>query len=857
MKRLISAICIFAMLFQPIIRAETAENTNVYNLVYDLGILAEETSVSDNITYDEIARAALVITAGGAVESEDYLALAKDSGLVKETAEGNVNAEDAVKILLRSAGYISADLQMENAMFKMSAGNSITKGVIFKDRSTVRVSEVCKMIENLLEEDTLRYNGTAYVESGDTVLEDNFKINKKDGILYPGTMRKLHSSKVIIGTSTYTTKKDFSEYAGKMVRAYIDNDGNVVSVTDKHHDNREFIISANDIVTVGTQSISIYDENRRIKELHIRPGATEVYNGEICNFKSSDLKISNGFISLIQHPGSNMYDVVIIKQYDIMVVGGVGNGVAYDYHANGANIRLEGSNLEVTLTFEGKTAQISDIQRYDVLFIMYTKDKQRLWVEIVRNSASGTISELSDEHIKVGRRSYPLSSYFKQYSEKPVLGEEIDLILDSAGFAVAIKKGLNVNSQYAYFMGLYPSSNDDVYRIRLLTEDGTIKKMEFRDKVTVDGRVLKNDGSRIGDFVDSFKKLVEVSTAGVRTVRNVNDYVYQLVIYSTDSEGKIKKIDTAVENPEEAGNEDQLIYNESINKNARYKAYPMQFVDRFGMSGKFTKVFYVPAFDNVFDEFGNLDLAKRRAATLKDYEVATPGILTNDEDDAIVAAYNITRGGVASAVVLYNENVGAAREFTDKSAGLFILAKKNLVLNSDQETCYELQGFLNGEEVTYYMNMDDYGRYEGSGSNPPFVEPQVNDIMQIKADKDNNVVNYSTRYRPEGNINFYGNVGNDLWSEFGNYSAYVYDQDEYGIVTVSDVNTRANERIIMKSALGNVMIYDMFNHTVRKGTADDVISYVASSHNASKIYVRGSYGVIGTMIVFVNEEGDQ
>ena len=240
MKKLISAVCIFMLLFQYVISAETAADESRYDLVYDLGILTEETSVSDNVTYDEIERAALVIASGEPVNSDDCLTPAKDAGLVKEAAEGTVKAEDAVKILLRSAGYINADAEVENQLFKMSAGSGITKGVVFKDRNAVKVSEVCKMIENLMEEDTLKYNGTGYAQSGETVLEDKFNISKKDGILYPGIMYKLHSSKIIIGADTYTAEKDFSEYAGKTVRAYIDDDGKVVSVTDKYHDNREY-----------------------------------------------------------------------------------------------------------------------------------------------------------------------------------------------------------------------------------------------------------------------------------------------------------------------------------------------------------------------------------------------------------------------------------------------------------------------------------------------------------------------------------------------------------------------------------------------------------------------------------------
>ena len=40
------------------------------------------------------------------------------------------------------------------------------------------------------------------------------------------------------------------------------------------------------------------------------------------------------------------------------------------------------------------------------------------------------------------------------------------------------------------------------------------------------------------------------------------------------------------------------------------------------------------------------------------------------------------------------------------------------------------------------------------------------------------------------------------------------------------------------------------------GSVNDVVSYADSEYNASRVFMRGSYGVIQEMIIFVNEEGE-
>ncbi len=869
MKRLICIICVIALMSQVLVLTSASAasmNADKYNLIFDIGILGENIVGTDILTYENLAKAAVSIATGSPFSGDDALKTAKDIKLIKEdTAAGKVSLDTAVKVILRSAGYINDDANMETQMMSGKRA-AVLKGVSVADSNGITMGEFAVLVLNALDTETIRYNGvSSYENSGKTVIEERFKLKKIQGTLFSGLMMNLNKDRVVIDNVTYRAQKNFDRYAGKTVTAYLNKDDEVVSVTDAYYNNLEYIISANDIISVYNCGVEIYDVNGNNTRLDISSSAVEIYNGMVCPFSYNDMNIANGFIRLIKGSGADKYNVVIIEEYNIMVAGGVSNGVIYDYNSNGANVNLNKAGLKLQIKMNNKEAAISDIEECDVLYIMYSKNRELLTIQIVRNTIRGTVELVSDDYVKIGRKNYGISAYYKQYSSKLEVGKEAELILDSAGFIVSVKRSVNVDAQYGYFMGLGQNKGIDTsFFMRLMTESGTISKLKIRSRVTVNGKTVKNDGVLNGDLDKAFKVLTEFDVYGTKTVRNVNDYVYQLIIYSTNSDGEIISIDTAEEAADEINNENQLTYDAFLDGETYanttggriiYKSGPKQFVDRFGISGEFTKCFYVPAYDNVFDAYGDVNMSRRREADPDDYTLTSPdAVFVNDQQDALIGAYNITKGGVAAVCVIYNKDIGADPAFKDDALDIFILSDLGIGINSDGEECYQLTGYLKGNEVTYYMDKEDYGRSEGpAGSTLVYVEPQAGDIMQIKADVDGNVLRYSTRYRLSTDTDYYATLGNSPWREYGAYSAYIYDQDKYGIVTVEDTTTLSNKRTFMKDAVSSTYIMRKTRndkYIVEKGTVNDGLSYVSSGNSASKVFVRGTWGVINTMIIF-------
>ena len=411
-------------------------------------------------------------------------------------------------------------------------------------------------------------------------------------------------------------------------------------------------------------------------------------------------------------------------------------------------------------------------------------------------------------------------------------------------------------NRYGYFMGLFRGEikKGDSYKgywIRLLNDEGKIESIKLRDKLKINDKSVKNTGSVNDDIEKTFKTLIERDEASGRvTERAVNDYVYQLITYRTDSEGDISCIDTAIKEDSKA-DEDQLTFDCHMEADKKYKSDSAQFVDGIGLLSGVTVIFRVPSTDNDFDASGNLDTAKRaKARKDKHYELASTGYIGNDQT-VTADAYDVTKGGLAKAFVLYNTDLDSGDTFRDTGMPLFVVTKVAFGVDTEEESCYMLEGYENAKKKTYYIKKDEFGKNEGD----VFVEPKVHDIMQIKADADGNVISYTTRYNGKDNINYYPKVGNEDWRQHGFINGFVYDKDEYGIRTVLNVSTKENERIIMNKGIKNIFLYDMEEKEMTVGSINDLVSYKDSRYKPSRFYASTNYGVVRTLIVYINEEG--
>ena len=852
MKKIIHILIICALLFSivqtPYSYASEGSGEE-YALLTNLGIIKPGTDkFNELLTVEDFARMIVMLNNNGnKVGNTDFVQFAKDIGFIDDSTKAPFSRNTVAATLIKSVYREFCHGKEEQDVIKIGSEQGLFKSVSIADNSALTLGEAASLARNALEMKSVHYDGKTYKFDDESILEKNFEITEQDGVLYTGKMQDIPENCISIDNDIYETDKDYSKYGGYKVRAYVKED-KVVSIDALKFKNEIYIIAANDIKSVDSDSITFYKTRDKDKKILIDSNAKEIFNGRLVEFDYNDMNISNGFVTLIRHPGNSEYNVIVINQYDVMVAGGAGNNEIYGIEGSGMNVRLNPNKVKTTITLDGEEVELSEIKKYDVLTLKYTKQRDALDIEIIRNTISGTLEQWNSDVIKVGRKTYVKSAYFKKFAKQPELGSEIELLMDKSGFAVDLKY-ISDENRYGYFMGMYFDDEQDKNVIRILDQDGSRIQLPLKNKLVLNGNSVKADTAQNNAVVNAFKTLVECDTDGNVSQRTVNDYVYQVILYKTNSAGEVTYIDTAIEEPNE-DSEEQLQLDAYINKNIKYKSGAGQFVDSFGITSDKTVIFRVPSTDNVFDDSGNLDGEKRSLANKnKHYEIASPSFIKNDAK-VIISGYNISRGGLASLAVLYNEDLSAAADFKDTSMPLFVVTKVMNGIDPDGEICYILDGIEKNNPKRYYIKQEDFGRIENGSAEK--IYPKEHDIMQIKAGSDGIVMSYTTRYSKEENKSYYERTYDE--AEFGCISGYVTDKDENGFKIMSDLGTKLKERTAMNKGVTTYFVYDVAEKTMRTGSINDLVAKADSEYNPSQVFCTSSYGEVRIVIIYVDEE---
>lgn len=496
-----------------------------------------------------------------------HIRIATQRGMIDGAGDGlfepdtPVTYEQAIKFTVSALGY--GIVAKEKGGYPsgysiMAQQKGILKGVAVNGGEALTIADGAQMIYNALSVFPMVDAGTGnYYLSDKTVMDEYLSLYKGTGTL-TGTKfssiygtADLDTDEVSIDLEVYkkgSTNPD--AFLGKLVEFYYkvnDSDRKELVYIEESNNNKTLKLDLSDVtVTDDLSRLIYYDQNDKSKTVSIEGGYV-IYNGKRASLSKEIFtpKGDSAFITLTDTDNNNSYDIIEIYDYKNYIINQVNTADKIIYPKDGApliSMDADSKDTEIMLTDPaGKKISISSLNEGDVISVAESIDKDcykivRCGREIV-GTLSGIRKDNGEEYLIINGKEY---KYANSYKKKPSIGYTGNFPLDAFGKIAGWHSGSDSATQYAYLIDI---GNQNVFgnmTFKLFNRNGEIQKLESADTFIVKhdeiNTVYKNSGA---DETDELKNLL------ARTKDSTGTDVNQLVIYKTDSNGKLRELEIA------------------------------------------------------------------------------------------------------------------------------------------------------------------------------------------------------------------------------------------------------------------------------------------------------------------------
>ena len=705
---------------------------------------------------------------------DGYIRVASDEKLLKNcNMSGNVDSEMALQLVWNT---LNANM-LEAASFS-------TKSIEFSETRTVLEAyfDIC-VIEGIV-------NANEYTEFGDA--SRGYSENEIQ----------------ISGAKFYTKYKLSNDYLGYNVRAYCKNDD----------DNEEIILvypEDNRVLELDSAEVEYNESNKsieygdvKIKKAQLNGGFEYIYNNKVSTANSEFIP-ERGKIILIDNNDDGKYDVVSVEEYYYMAVEAVNNVylTLTDKNDYTKKLTLDANDTKYFIYNNvGEEISFTKVKNGDIVAVLRSKDSQ--YIEIVKceQIISGNVESIFDEgkKITVDGKEYVLDSEFYE-KNKAVMraGKTYTFILGMYG---EIATWVNNTDDYMYgyvYKAFLDESFDSITYLKVFTQNAEHQKFACAEKL----------------YVDEYRQKSE----DAYYLFNGNP---QLIRYKLDSEGNIKRIDTAVTKTDydfderKKDGDNLTAYNIASSYGTYYNGF---FGGYFNVSSSI--IFNIPT-----------DLTK-----VELFSIGNNFITVNYSGSDIVP-YNMDISG-SPEVVVYN---GATKKTGTRSPVLMV-EDICMALDPDDEVKYRIDGWSDGEFVQLFVSSDET------------VIPSSGDIIRYTLINDE-MCGIKIDFKAE-NLSF---SETDLPANIREHEMRHYQMGSVysvkdGYALISNTKDSGGSYLYNASELFNVKIpskiaiYERWSKTIRNGDANYIKRYLGDGNNSSYMVVYQSYFNSNYAFVYIDE----
>ena len=261
-----------------------------------------------------------------------------------------------------------------------------------------------------------------------------------------------------------------------------------------------------------------------------------------------------GDVTLIDNDNDNVYDVVIINNYENFIIE------SYSANENLAvmkNVDLTGEHVRLYIDSytickikdsEGKEITTTRINPNSVLTVQRSVDNHYIYIIVNDETISGTIEHIGKNGNKVeltvdGKKYETVPNYYLSGGELTT-GVKVDMYMDTNGKVAGLVKSREGDSwQYGYIKNAWIEDNGETVGLKLLCEDGTFKMLNCSSKIIVDGEKISEPKTIVNLIYNAYNQFENTDITGYTS----EIHTKRLIRYYINSEGKVTKIDTPIE----------------------------------------------------------------------------------------------------------------------------------------------------------------------------------------------------------------------------------------------------------------------------------------------------------------------
>lgn len=760
----------------------------------------------------------------------------------------------------------------------------LLKSISSKADSNIMGSDFAILLQNAIGCDILQSTGfgdkvTYKVLKGENLLNTYHKIYLVEGIVTATTKNTLNQpnksvfdDRIEIDKISYMIENNnLDTYLGYHVKAYYRENNDIKTiVTSVPYKTSVVTINAKDIDHFNANESKVYyfDANGIQKQYSVEKAFDFLYNGiPDFDYTETDFKPENGNITLIDNNSDGVYDVVMVRSVNYLVVSTVTeDGLVID--KNGAiKLDLSPDNNEIKKVIYVGNQEIGDISNINpnsIIVAVVSKDGKYIEATICNTTIEGTITEKEQDYIYIDKVKYKISNYYNQYYSAS-LGTK-------GTFAVAdniLVANLEPNDalSYGYALAVGKKGGIGNIQMKLLTADGKITIYDLSDKITLDGVSYTPEYSS-GSTYDNSSLLYKLFNT-TKKVNGVNTVIfkYQLIKFRFSS-GKINEIDTdnaalyissnnAVPEtpgylPNIADSNNSLKPLTSSYSNARFDAKAMLFGDSVKASG--AAVFFRLPIELKSDYY-----TANTLYSFEDKDFGAGSSQIRDGNNIDYKAYDVNEIGISNAFVYYLSDKGTL-EYSSP-----IMVVDRVTSYTDKDGNIDTKVYYWTKDGRFYTAILPSNVLDNTGNKTPIG---AGDILFYNI-SNKEITNYAICFKYSAafpNDQYNSNykiptaVAGATTNQYIGPSSGAEQNTLFGVAYLKTENmfsvkdqTDGTIRLIPLGS-GKAIIFDIHSHQIRPATFGDIVTSLqlqSSDINiASKVFVK-RYGYFANQFTVI------